>query len=264
MRRNIVPHRANRILAALLVLVVIVLAAWRLWPTPTQVYAPTGPGEVYLALGDSLAWGARLERPATQSYPALLHARLGASALAEIELVNLAIPGETSASFVQRQLPQARAVIARERAAGRRVSPITLDIGGNDLRGAERGTPGERAEAIQAVRQNLAHSLDELQRATAGRADIVVMTYYNPYGGDPNQENSEAYWVTQLNAAIRAEAAQRSIAVADTYAPFDGGHAYSYTNILLGDIHATRQGHEVIAAQFWEALGYGRQQGGGT
>jgi lysophospholipase L1-like esterase len=98
--------------------------------------------------------------------------------------------------------------------------------------------------------------LDELQQTTSGEADIAVMTYYNPYGGDPTIAESEAYWVTQLNAVIRAAAAERGMAVADTYAPFDGGNAYSYTHILIGDIHATRQGHQVIATQFWQALEY--------
>ncbi|MCG8353884.1 MAG: SGNH/GDSL hydrolase family protein [Chloroflexales bacterium] len=230
------------------------LAVWRLQPASPAAYYPNGPGEVYLALGDSLAWGARLEKPQTESYPALLEGQI--AVVKPIELVNLAVPGETSVSFIRRQLPQALALIDRERQAGRRVSPITLDIGGNDLRNAERGTPEQRYTTIATVQLNLAHILDELRQAAGNRADIAVMTYYNPYGGDPAEENSEAYWVTQLNTAIRSEAEQRGMVVADTYAAFDGGRAYSRTFILIGDIHANRQGHEVIAEQFWLALGY--------
>jgi lysophospholipase L1-like esterase len=230
------------------------LAVWRLPSAPPAAYQPSGPGEVYLALGDSLAWGARLEQPQTESYPALLERRI--AAISPVEMLNLAVPGETSVSFLRRQLPQALALIERERQAGRRVSPITLDIGGNDLRNVERGPPEQRRATIATVQQNLAQILDELRQAAGRSADIAVMTYYNPYGGNPAEENSEAYWVTQLNTAIRTEAAQRGVAVADTYAAFDGGRAYSRTFILIGDIHANRQGHEAIAEQFWLALAY--------
>lgn len=254
MLRHERQHTATRVLFVVVIALLATLTIRSLWSAAVPSYTPLGPGDVYLALGDSLAWGAFLEQPETQSYPALLHARLAAGH--PIAFANLAVPGETSASFLRRQLPRAIALIEREQADGRRVSPITLDIGGNDLRNAERGTPAERAAVVQEVQRNLARTLDALQRATGGRADIAVMTYYNPYGGDPNEENSEAYWVTQLNAAIRTEAEQRGIAVADTYAPFDNGRAYSYTNVLLGDVHATRQGHAVIAEQFWAALEY--------
>lgn len=220
--------------------------------------SPVGPGDVYLVLGDSLAWGARLQQPETQSYPALLHARLRASASADIELVNLAFPTETSDSFVRRQLLQALDVIARERQAGRRVSPITLDIGGNDLRFSRRAAIEERATMVQTVRQNMVQIFDELQRATEGNADIAVMNYYSPFDGDPDDEQSEAYWVQQLNTAIRTEATQRGIAVADVYTPFRGELVYSFTLALAGDVHPLPEGHEVIAAQFWEALGYGQ------
>ncbi len=240
------------LLASLLVLGVFI--GWRFWPAPGRGYTPSGPGDVYLALGDSLAWGARLENPQTESYPALLHQRL--TALRPLELVNLAVPGETSASILRRQLPDALALIERERRAGRRVSPITIDIGGNDLRGVERAGTPERQAAVEATRRNIAQLLDALRRAAGDQADIVVMTYYNPYGGDPTVVDSEAYWVAQLNTAIQTEAAQRGVAVADTYAPFEGGRVYSYTFILVGDVHANSEGHEVIAEQFWLALGY--------
>lgn len=243
------------VVALLVVAALFPFLAWRFWPAAAQVYTPRGQGEVYLALGDSLAWGFRLERPQAQSYPALLHERLNARA--PLAFVNLAVPGETSGSMLQRQLPRALELIEQRRQAGQRVSPITLDIGGNDLVAAERGTPSERAAAVEATRRNIGAILDALRQAS-GDSDIVVMTYYNPYGGDPAVVNSEAYWVTQLNAAIKDEAGRRGVAVADVYDLFDGGRAYTYTYILLDDIHANEQGHQVMAAQFWQALGYER------
>ncbi|NJN15950.1 MAG: SGNH/GDSL hydrolase family protein [Oscillochloris sp.] len=223
------------------------------WTTRPQSYTPQGAGDVYLALGDSLAWGLRLDRPDQESYPALIHAELIADHA--IELVNLAFPGETSGSFLNRQLPRALDRIAAAQAAGLRVSPITLNIGGNDLNARRDASDQELEAAVRAVETNLRRALDRL-RDVAPDADIVVMTYYNPYGGDPQILGSEAYWAVRMNDAIRAAAAQHGVAVADGYGALDGGRAYTHTLILFGDIHANAQGHRELAKAFITALGY--------
>ena len=230
------------------------------WATARPgAYAPVGPGDRYLALGDSLAAGSTVGDP-TEAYVARI-----ASALRQIEpgleLTNLAVPGETSRSFRARQLPRALEVIASERATGRRVSPITIDIGGNDARAAEGDDRAGREAAIKGVEENLGYALDRLLAATRDRsgkrtADIVVMNYYNPFGGDPTQPDSAAYWSAQLNLAIRRAAEARGVPVADVATAFDGGLAYRYTYITTGDIHANADGHRVIAEQFWRALDY--------
>ncbi|HMQ31324.1 MAG TPA: SGNH/GDSL hydrolase family protein, partial [Chloroflexaceae bacterium] len=125
-----------------------------------------------------------------------------------------------------------------------------------DLRAVERAGPAERAAAVAAARRNVAHILDELRAAAGPAADIAIMTYYNPYGGDPAVEGGEAYWVARLNAAITEEAARRGVAVADAYGPFADGRFYTHTFILFGDIHANARGHRLIADVFAEALGY--------
>lgn len=234
----------------------LALAAGGLLPfRPWQpAYEPRGQGELFLALGDSLAWGFRLDDPATQSYPALLAASLAAHE--PLEALNLAVPGETTSSFVARQLPRAVGAIRQARGRGLLVSPITLDIGGNDLRSVERAGPDERAAAIVSARRHIAYSLDQLRAAAGPAADIAIMTYYNPYGGDPSVPGSDAYYVEQLNLAIREEAGRRGVAVADVYPAFADGRFYTHTFILFGDIHANPQGHELIAATFLEALGY--------
>lgn len=236
-------------------LAIIALAGLWFIPRPAPIYKPVGPGAVYLALGDSLAWGFRLAHPEIESYPALIQSRIMAKDPSNT-LINLSIPGETSTSLRGQQLQRALAVIARERAAGRRVSPITIDIGGNDLLRVERSTEAQRAATLAQTRGNIAAILDTLRDTTDGSADIAIMLYYNPYGGDPSVATSEAAWTVQLNDAIRAEASARAVAVADAYTPFTGGRAYAYTNILTNDVHANRQGHAVIAQQFWAALGY--------
>lgn len=236
-------------LAALLAALAI---SW--YRTRPVAYTPRGPGDIYLALGDSLAWGFRLDDRAAQSYPALIHAQLAARS--PIELANLAVPGETSGSMLRGQLPRALALIRDARARGLRVSPITIDIGGNDLRNAERADDAGRAAAVAAVGRNTAQIITELRRAAGPDADIAVMAYYNPYGGDPAIVGSEAYWVERLNAAISAAALPRGAAVADAYTPLGGGRAYTHTFILFGDIHANALGHQLIADAFIRALRY--------
>jgi lysophospholipase L1-like esterase len=246
-------RRAPLLLALLLTLLIALLgAAWA--NGRPRAYTPSGPGDLYLALGDSLAWGFSLDDRAAQAYPALIHASLAGAG--PIELVNLAVPGATSGSLLAGQLPRAVELIRAARAEGRDVSPITLTIGGNDLRNVERAGPAERAAAVEAARRNIARGLDQLRAAAGGDADIAVMTYYNPYGGDARVEGSDAYWVERLNDAIRAEASRRGMAVADVYPAFAGGRFYTHTFILFGDVHANAQGHTLIAEVFLEALAY--------
>jgi lysophospholipase L1-like esterase len=244
-----------RILAALLLVAATVAAGWYFTPAATRAYAPRGPGQTYLALGDSLAWGFRLADRARESYPALVAQRIKQRG-ADTRLVNLSVPGETTASLRGGQLRDALALIERERAAGRRVSPITLDIGGNDLQRAAGGSAEQREAVLNAARANIAATLEALWQATGGDADIAIMAYYNPYGGDAQTFNSEAYWVSRLNVAIGEEAARRGATVADAFTPFGGGRAYTYTYVVLGDIHANEQGHAVMADAFWAALKY--------
>jgi lysophospholipase L1-like esterase len=251
----------RRLLLILLLAGSILVVAGFVWKSNgvPAAYKPLGPGDTYLALGDSLAAGFTVSAPG-EAYVARI-----AQALRQtkptLKVNNMAVAGETSVSFRALQLPRALAFIAAERKAGRRVSPITIDIGGNDARNVERSGRPARVEAMQRVGDNLGRSLDELLRATrdplGGRtADIVVMNYYNPYGGDPADASSPAYWTAQLNLAIARAAAARGVPVANVASAFDGGLAYRYTYITTGDIHANADGHRVIAAQFWKALGY--------
>jgi lysophospholipase L1-like esterase len=244
------------LLVALVALVVLAAGGFGLVAQRPQPYAPRGQGDLYLALGDSLAWGFSLDDRAAESYPSLVGADLGARA--PIATANLAVPGATTGSLVAGQLPRAVALIRAARGRGEQVSPITLDIGGNDLRSVERASPTERVAAVDEARRNLAHTLDTLRAATGPAADIAVMTYYNPYGGDPSAADGDAYWVEQLNRAIREEAGRRGVAVADVYPAFAGGRFYTHTFILFGDIHANARGHRLIADTFLAALGYAR------
>lgn len=227
-----------------------------------QPYTPRGPGDVYVALGDSLAAGFTVSQP-QDAYVAQIAAELRRTQ--PLEVRNFAVPGETSASLLRRQLPQALQFIQEQRAGGKRVSPITLDIGGNDGRAVERASDAERRQMIAAIEANIGSTLDQLIAATSTRsgertADIAIMTYYNPYPGDTNDPATLAYWSAQLNAAIERAAQSRGVAVADVAGAFSGGNVYRYTYIATGDIHANSEGHALIAERFIAALRYGSPQ----
>lgn len=245
----------------LIVMLFIAVGGWyvtRARPhSPFESAGPAGPGDVYLALGDSLAAGFTVGQP-EEAYVA----RIGAALRRQqpIAIRNVAVPGETSASILRAQLPRALRIIEKERAAGRRVSPITIDIGGNDALAVERAPNDARAATIIRVERNIALLLDQLIAATTqdGKrtADIAIMTYYNPFPGDETDPASAAYWSARLNDAIMRVAAERGVAVADIRAAFAGGNVYRYTYVAAGDVHANADGHALIAEHFLRALGY--------
>jgi lysophospholipase L1-like esterase len=255
----------RRIMLFLALLIICIgSGAWYLTQTTQQVtqpqaYAPLGQGDVYVALGDSLAAGFIVNQPADAYVAQIATALRG---VAPVEVRNFAVPGETSASFLRRQVPSAVKYIQEQRDAGKRVSPITLDIGGNDARAAERGTIEQRQQTIAAIEANIGTALDQLLAATKDNngqrtADIAIMTYYNPFPGDPTDQRSPAYWSNKLNEAITRSASTRGVAVADVAGAFEGGKVYRYTYIASGDIHANSDGHRLIAERFLAALGYG-------
>jgi lysophospholipase L1-like esterase len=250
-------------MSLILILIALLGGGWymtRATAQPAQVYQPEGPGDMYLALGDSLAAGYIVNQP-EDAYVARIGEAL--QQYGPIEVRNIAVPGETSASMLRRQLPEALEIIRAEQATGRRVSPITIDIGGNDAMGAERGSNEERRQAIDRIEANIATILDQLVAATTTSegirtADIAIMTYYNPFPGDEADIETPAYWSVQLNNAIARVAEERGVAVADISEAFAGGNVYRYTYIAMGDIHANSDGHALIAEHFLDVLAYDR------
>ncbi len=223
-----------------------------------QPYTSTGPGDIYVALGDSLAAGFIVsDRQA--AYVAQVTQALQQQN-DSITVRNFAVPGETSTSMLQRQLPQAVEFITTQRTAGKRVSPITLDIGGNDGTAVARAGDETRRRALATIEANIDTALAQLAAATTENgertADIAIMTYYNPFLGDVTDRTTQAYWGDQLNQVIVRVAERHGVAVADVATPFANGNVYRYTYLASGDVHANDAGHTVIAQQFLEALGY--------
>jgi lysophospholipase L1-like esterase len=253
-------------------------------------YTPLGPGDTYLALGDSLPLGYEVPANADDDpgYAVRLNTFLQANNPGLTTYENLAVLGETSTTMItptmaiSSQLELAVAFIESERAAGREVGLVTLSIGGNDmLRILPSAVGGEGIDGEVALAEftaNLDIILDTLLGALTvegqRQGDLLLMNYYNAYPGlenplDPG--NNTDVWLPQFNAAIQAAAEARGLPMAEVAQAFEGNEAAliyvqrPYASLFpppenvdeLFDFHPRPPGHCVIAREFYAVSGYG-------
>ena len=152
---------------------------------------------LYLALGDSLAWGDGASDPAATAYVPLMADYFAGKPHGNAKnMINLAVRGETTGSFLTGQINAAVSAIL-DPATDTRV--VTLSIAGNDLldllndptdacvadpTGAE--CQGQVAAAFFGVATNLPIILGTLYGALAadeGPEQVYVLTVYNAFGG---------------------------------------------------------------------------------
>lgn len=132
-------------------------------------------GPYYLALGDSVpVWDG------TNSYPNLLLQKYESS-YPGLQLVNLAVSGETTSSMLQDgQYAEAVQFLHSER---RKVAFVTIDIGGNDVEGCALSTDTQCfPQAETTMETNLKTILTGLHTA-APRVRIFGMSYFDPVLG---------------------------------------------------------------------------------
>jgi lysophospholipase L1-like esterase len=293
--------KAIHIIRPLLALPLLFLA---LAPRPSHAAAAMDDGifrqpkHIYLALGDSLAFGYQQFKfnadlaatgtvdPTTfttgyvNDFAAMLEALRP-----HLRTVNFGCPGETTTSFLAggcpypyplhdsftgSQLGAALAFLHQHR----HVSPITLDLGANDLLGLVAQCGGvAHPDCIAAgaptvlnrIAANLAQILAALQQA-APRSEIIVLQFYNPFAVIDPSTNA---FTQALNATIGAVAQGQQVRLADAFTPFNLAQPQTQTLCTLtlfctslNDIHASDAGYQVIAQQFWAASGYGALQHG--
>ena len=254
-------RRGCRIVVGALVLALVAAAAYPL--AGTGGHAPAspagGPGEVYLALGDSIAAGIGAGRPTEAGYAAIVHGYLERQTGRAVGFANVAVAGETSAGLLAGgQLERALGLVAAAERSGRRVSPITVTVGANDL---IRAGPefGARQDALRAVAANLRLVFARLRAATddgnggSGLA-LVATTYYDPTGSDPSLAGTDGWWIARLNEVIVRETAGAGGRIADVAARFGAGD--EGLTRYPADIHPTDAGHRAIADEVWRCLGY--------
>jgi len=236
---------------------------------------------VYLALGDSLAFGIGASDPATTGYAPLFYDDLRSSLPGHFDggflmLENLAVGGpaappggETTTSMIAGgQLDAALAELTARNGNPRPVDDVrvvTLDIGGNDmfavvpvcLGGPTPTCTSAIGTAFATFNGNFDHILDELTAAAGPETTIIVMTYYNPLVNpfcplsgqaalaDALLEGNPAMGLpVGLNDLIRANAAGHGVRVADVFG------LLGPSDVQPDCRHANDDGYQVIANEF--------------
>jgi lysophospholipase L1-like esterase len=236
----------------------------------------------YLSLGDSVGFGfTRLADMVPsfgdQGFVAPYADWLGTQWGARPNVINLAIPGESSSSYFtggelgtllnlnyvgfESQQSKLLEKIDGEHAAGRSIDEVSLILGGNDLIdlvfSPEFGEASE-GEQIQLVLQTLdtlgthyTSLLDELTTALPD-AQLTLLNYYNPWAAVPESEFYDLSFllVDALNAVIADRAAAYDARLVDIHSVFAGHEAewtYMRDDPLGENIHPRPEGYAAIA-----------------
>lgn len=273
---------ARRIVAPFVIVATLATLAFSFSLVPAAHAAPQRPHYIgakhyYVATGDSLAFGYQPDLNWADGYSTdFANQMKSVAGLADYE--NYACPGETTATMLNGGCPywyirktvytgsQINAVVNFINGHAGQVSPVTLDIGANDLGNcysnhAINATCG--TNALNAVRANLPTIVSRVKGALRGTGDFFLMNYYDPY---QNENPSTLSWVQQLNAIIAQVGTQYGVPVVNVYNIFhtgqypNGGNPYvcnwTWMCSLFNDIHANSTGYSQIAAGFEAVAGY--------
>lgn len=210
------------------------------------------PG-IYIALGDSIAAGVGSSLPRVRSYPAVVHQWMEDHADATVPFSNLAVPGETAASFMEDgQLEQFRSEVARAREGQIPIHAVTLSLGGNEILAVSDAGLEDREEALASFRTNLEQAVEAIRQEIGPDVPLVLTTYYDLTAGDASIMFTDSWWIEQFNTAIREVAAGSDAVVAGVQQTFEG--RIDELTYYPDDVHPTNQGYLAIAQQVWQAL----------
>lgn len=244
----------------------------------TQAFSP----HYYMALGNSLSFGYQPNFDFSSGFADVIYNDLRKANVTGV--VNYACAGETTDTFIHggcvgrfahhgsytgSQLQAAVAFLKDERNQGR-VSPITLELGSNDMIpdwDPATCTVGPNVDADLArmdanlTKVILPQLLDALRsRTNANNGDLHLLNYYNPYA---KECPDSAQFVRKLNDHLAADAAQFKVPVVDVYTKF-GGDSGTAAKICtwtwmcdarFHDIHPTNLGYQKIAEAVESTLG---------
>jgi lysophospholipase L1-like esterase len=276
---TVIGARRVRLMAAALLLALLPVAH------PATATTSVGPRTFYLALGDSLAWGYQPNWDIVQGYAEDLYLHLLRRSTffhlppqGTLFEINMACSGETAATFIAGGCPfaqfkkypyagpQLTAALTFIRQHRGQVSPVTIDIGANDLlplvnpSTCAEQAPAVVTQALATFDANFSRILAQLRTALQGTGDLVTMNYYFPY---QNQCPNLLPDVELFNQHLASDAQQNGVPVVDVFSAFGGAAVpnpnlcrYTWICSKYHDIHATTQGHAVIAAAFEATLGY--------
>ncbi len=236
-----------------------------------------GPKARYLALGDSLAFGFQPDLNFSHGYADDFMSNLSQRGVKH--LANMGCPGETSSTFINGGCPypylrkypyigaQLAAAVAYLNFYKGQVSPVTLDIGANDLlpdiNTSNCSISASFNNDLATVNANVHTILTQLQAAMTVNGhmtgDIVLMNYYDPY---QNICPNTVPGIETLNQDLAADVQGYGIIV-DVFDPFGGAGVpnpnicnYTWMCSIFKDVHGTTQGYSVMAGAFESGTGY--------
>jgi lysophospholipase L1-like esterase len=269
---NPIARRIAPILAAALLSLVAFIPAVASAQSPSVHPHFVGPKSYYLALGDSLAFGFQIDLNWSSGYNDDFYAHLHGND-PNLSYTNYGCPGETSVTFINGDCPwpkfllknyypgpQMQAAVNFIHAHPGQVSPVTLDMGANDLLpcfNEDNGQVNQACvqQAMVNLKQNLPTIYSTLATALDGQGDLLIMDYYDPFIGEYPFTGKFAQ---QLNQLIQTDAAQYGIPVVDIYPQFTASTICSYTWIcsIFDDVHCKDLGYSVIAGDFEQLYPY--------
>lgn len=276
MRRHLV------ILSTALTLAAMVLTGMHFFGTSARVHASytyVGPKPYYLGLGDSLAFGYQPNLDWSHGYVQDYYNNLKTHGATTQE--NLGCNGETSNTMINGGCPywytnhvwyigsQLSNAVSFIKAHPGQVSPVTLDMGANDvlpdINSSTCVVSANWSTDLATLHTNLTTKIlpqltAALKNSSGTRTgDLVMMNYYDPY---ISQCPNSLSYVQQLNAEIAADAAQFGVPVADVYSAFGGANMganicnYTWMCSSYNNIHGTSTGYQVISNAFVATTGY--------
>lgn len=249
---------------------------------PIHAFTP----HYYMALGNSLSFGYQPNLDFSSGFADDIFNDLH-TANAATAVVNYACSGETTGtminggcaarfahkgSYIGPQLQAAVNFLTSTRNQGR-VSPVTLEIGANDVFSdfnESTCSVGPNADAdLATMDANLTETiLPELLQAMttpkgARAGDLHLLNYYNPFA---MVCSNSGQFIHILNEHLQDDAAKFRVPVVDVYLAFGGdnsaaGNVCKYTwmcDARFHDIHPTNCGYQVIAAAVESSLGLPR------
>jgi lysophospholipase L1-like esterase len=291
--------------------------------TDPVIQAPEAGG-TYLALGDSLAFGYQAVKvnacaatgctnPDSIFNTGYVDDYAASFGVSGVNTVNLGCPGETSSTLlnatnattgcttypfaIHSNHPgetQIQAAVDVLRSIGKKVSPITIDIGANDVLGAVRGCTDSTTGAISltcvqgaapavfaTINSNLDSALNTLRQEGGVKHEIIVVGLYNVLYPAIFQQTliqtgslaaaaaagaASDQLAIQLNALQAATAAKYRAVFADPFPVFNpqGNPSAEIASICtktavcgpLHDIHPTDSGYAALAGVVGAADGF--------
>ncbi len=264
-------------LPCLLAFVLVLLIAPATFASPRLSHV--GPKQRYLALGDSLTFGYQPDLNYDDGYVDDYYSDLQNSGVSKI--ANLGCPGESSTTMIKggcpvpllRKFPylgsQLNAALFYLAHYAGQVSPVTLDIGSNDIL-SDINTKtcaidtNKFASDVATFDANLTQIiLPKLHNALMVNGkltgDLIVTNYYDPY---QNLCPNTVPYLQSFNQHLANDVSGYA-ALADVFDAFGGANTpnptickYTWQCSIFHNVHATDAGYSVIASAIEGAAGY--------